>query len=64
MEIRVIDFVELCIDSDSLVIKMFSISAGDYIFEGLLEDMPTFLENKFMLSYDLPEQGCITINID
>lgn len=64
MDIRVEDFIELCIDQDSLEVKLYSLSVGDCIWSGFLDDMPEFLAKKLVMSYDLPEQSCITINID
>ena len=61
----VYEFVDLCIDPSILKVEIYSLDAGDVVWMGYGDEIPSKYEDVEIDSYDVPtKKDRITLNID
>ena len=57
------DFVGECANPECLDIEVFDIEAGEVVWSGLGSNIPGYLEDQSLESFDAPEGRVLTLNV-
>ena len=60
----VLDFANMCVDSDSLILRLWDMDKEEEVYAGYANELPFQYEDAEVESFDLPvKAGEITLNV-
>ena len=60
----VLEFVNMCVDSDSLILRLWDTDTEEEVYAGYANELPFQYEDAEVESFDLPvKTGEITLNV-
>ena len=58
------EIMGMCIEPGLCTVEIYSSDKGDIVWSGLADEIPNEYGDLPFESFDVPKDGCLTINID